>query len=137
MNLLRLPILSIAATAAVLCAAPEGAAQSGDIFFDTTEPLQFQVRVAVSPGTQQVTCYQSDQLRVVGSSAASTSTVTVPISLPGPRVRCSACNSVGCSTLSPNAAVVVPVDPLDMDGNTIVDVRDMTMCYMRLREAIY
>jgi hypothetical protein len=138
MNLTRFAFLSTTAALAVLCAVPEGAAQSSDdIYFDTPQTLEFQVRVAVAPGTQQVYCYQQDRQRLVGTRVGSSGTVSVPISLPDPVIRCTACNSVGCSTLSPNSAVVVATDPLDMDGNSVVDVRDLNMCWVRVREVIF
>ena len=139
MQPLRSLSLPLALTAAFLCAAHDSAAQgAADIPFDAPQTFQFQVRVAVSPGTERVFCYQEDQFRVVGTSAAvSGSTTSVLITLPELSVRCAACNSWGCSSLSPNAAVVVAADPLDFDLNTLVDVRDMVMCYARIRDRIY
>lgn len=131
--------LSAAAAIVLLCATGNAWAQStSDITFRLGQPAAFQVRLAISPGTEQVYCYQSDRLRVIGSTTSTTSsTVSVPIVIPDPIIRCSACNSVGCSSLSPNAAVVTPTHPLDIDQNTVIDVRDMTMCVARIRDVLY
>src|SRR5262245_37868456 len=132
MNWLR-PCLCLA-----LFAAPLGAAAQSNITFNTPQTLEFTVRMSIAPGTQQVYCYQENQLSVVGTkNVSSGSQVTVPVSLPDPVIRCSACNASGCSALSSNAAVVVAADPLDFDLNRVVDVRDMTMCYAKIRDRIY
>jgi hypothetical protein len=121
-----------------LLAAPPGAAAQSDITIPTPDTLEFLVRMSIAPGTQQVYCYQQDQLRVVGTtSVTSGSKITVPVSLPDPVIRCAACNASGCSSLSSNAAVVVAADPLDFDLSGAIDVRDMLMCYAKVRDRIY
>lgn len=134
-----LGMLAAAAAAALLCAAGNAWAQSpSDITFELGQPAAFQVRLAISPGTEHVYCYQADRLRVIGSTTnVASSTVSVPIVLPDPVIRCAACNSWGCSSLSPNAAVVTPSNPLDLDQNEVIDVRDMSMCVSRIRDVIY
>ena len=135
MRLLRNMCLSL-----TLFAAPLGAAAQGpdDIIIDSPETLEFQVNMAITAGTQQVYCYQQDQLRVVGSvNISAGSTATVPVSLPDPVIRCTACNTWGCSSLSPNSVVVVASDPLDFDDNSIIDVRDMVMCVSEVQDRIY
>ncbi|HXZ83971.1 MAG TPA: hypothetical protein VEI82_00655 [Myxococcota bacterium] len=120
---------------APLCAAAQS---SSDIVIDTPETLQFRLRMSIAPGTQQVYCYQQDRMQVVGSvNVSSGSTAYVPVVLPDPIIRCSACNAYGCSSLSPNAAVLVGADPLDIDHNGKVDVSDMLTCMQRIRDQIY
>jgi len=131
--------LTAVVAGAVLCAAGNARAQSpSDITFPLGQPTGFQVKLALSPGTQQVYCYQADRLQVVGyTTNVTTETASVPIVVPDPIIRCAACNNYGCSSLSQNAAVVTPTDPLDIDGNSTIDVRDMMMCVARIRDAIY
>jgi hypothetical protein len=110
----------------------------GDINIPGGEHLEFQVRMSISPGTEQVYCYQQDRLRVVGSiNVAAGSNAVVPIALPDPVIRCAACNTWGCSSLSSNSAVVVPTDPLDFDQSGVVNVLDLLMCYEEVRQRIY
>jgi hypothetical protein len=131
--------LAAAAAIALLCATGNAWAQSAsDITFDLGQPAMYQVRLAVSPGTQHVYCYQADRLQVIGSATTPAgSTISVPIVLPDPVIRCAACNSYGCSSLSPNAAVVQPTDPLDVDQNSVVNVTDMVMCVAKIRDVLY
>jgi hypothetical protein len=133
----RFAAIAAVAAATLLCATGNARAQ-GDIHFDLGQPAAFQVHLAISPGTDQVYCYQSDRLRVIGSTTNTASnTVSVSIVVPDPVIRCSACNAWGCSSLSPNSAVVTPTHPLDIDQNEVVDVRDMTMCVSKIRDYIY
>ena len=121
-----------------LLAAPFGAAAQSNITLSTPETLQFNIRVSIAPGTQQVYCYQEDKLTLIGTKIiTSGSQVFVPVSLPDPVIRCTACNSSGCSTLSSNAAVVLAADPLDLDLNGVVNVTDIVMCSSKIRDAIY
>lgn len=124
---------------ALLCLPLPATAQSpSDISIPGGENLEFLVRMSISPGTQQVYCYQQDRLRVVGSiNVTAGSSAVVPISLPDPVIRCAACNTWGCSSLSPNSAIVVPADPLDLDQSGAIDVLDMLMCYDEVRQKIY
>ena len=135
----RFATAAAVAAAALLCATGNARAQSSsDIHFELGQAVAFQVRLAISPGTDQVYCYQSDRLRVIGSTTnTASSTVSVPIVVPDPVIRCSACNAWGCSSLSPNSAVVTPSHPLDIDQNEVVDVRDMSMCVSRIRDYIF
>lgn len=120
------------------CAAPLAAVAQSNITIDMPLTLEYQLRMSIAPGTQQVYCYQQDRLVVVGSvNVPAGSTATVPISIPDPVIRCSACNSYGCSSLSPNAAVVVAADPLDRDQNGLIDVRDIVMCSREINWEIF
>jgi hypothetical protein len=117
---------------------PAAAQTPGDINISGGEHLEFQVRMSISPGTEQVYCYQQDRLRVVGSvNIVSGSDAVVPIALPDPVIRCSACNTFGCSSLSSNSAVVVTTDPLDFDQSGVINVNDLLMCYDEVRNRIY
>ena len=121
-----------------LLAAPFGAAAQSDISLPIPQTLQFSLRMSIAPGTQQVYCYQQDQLRVIGlKNVTSGSQIVVPVVVPNPVIRCSACNAAGCSSLSSNAAVVLSADPLDMDLNGLVNVTDMVMCAAKIRDRIY
>jgi hypothetical protein len=135
MRLLRNLCLSLTLFVAPLGAKAQG---TGDIIIDSPETLEFEVRTAITPGTQQVYCYQQSQLRVVGSvNTSGGSTATIPVALPDPVIRCAACNAWGCSSLSTNSVVVVAADRLDFDLNTVVDVRDMLMCISEVQDRIY
>src|SRR5262245_15345080 len=122
-----------------LVGAPLGAAaQSGDIRLSTEETLEYQLRMSVAPGTQQVYCYQQNQLLVVGSvNISSGTTAVVPVSLPNPVIRCAACNTWGCSSLSSNSAVVLARDRLDLNEDGKVNVSDMVSCVSQIQQQIY
>jgi hypothetical protein len=118
-----------------LCAAAQG---PSDIVLETPETLEFGLRMSIAAGTQRVLCYQLEEYQVVGSANVTAGNIaTVPIALPDPVIRCAACNDWGCSTLSSNAAVLIPANPLDFDLSGGVDVNDMLMCYARIRDEIY
>jgi hypothetical protein len=133
MHLFRHLCLSLA-----LATIPLGAPAQNDIVIETDEPFAFDLRMSISAGTQSVYCYQLMDEVVVGSVTVSAgSTAIVPVTLPDPVIRCAACNSWGCSTLSPNAAVLVPSNPLDLDLNGLVTVTDILVCSKRIQEEIF
>jgi hypothetical protein len=115
-----------------------GAAGPSDIVIENPQPLEFQLRMSIAPGTEQVYCYQQDRQQVVGTTRVSAgSSATVAVSMPDPVIRCTACNAYGCSSLSPNAAVVVGGQTLDFNRNGRVDVGDMLTCVEMVREQLY
>jgi hypothetical protein len=133
MHPLRHLCLSLALATIPLCAAAQN-----DIVIETPETLAFNLRMSIATGTQRVYCYQIAQEVVVGSvNVSSGSTAIVPIALPDPVIRCAACNSWGCSSLSPNAAVLVLSHPLDFDLSGAVTVNDMLVCYSRIQQEIF
>jgi hypothetical protein len=132
------PIRTLCLSLALLAPLGAVAQSSSDIVIDNPQTLQFRLRMSISPGTQQVVCYQQDRMQMVGSvNVSSGSTAYVPVVLPDPIIRCSACNAYGCSSLSANAAVLVAADPLDVDHSGKVDVSDMLTCVQQIRDKIY
>ena len=138
MQPILLVCLSLALCAAPLCAAAQ---DPEDIVIANPQTLEFELNISISPGTEVVNCYQEDQLRPVGSvSIDSGETARVPVALPDPVIRCTACNTFGCSSLSPNAAILVrpaSSESLDFNDNGEIEVGDMIECVAMIRDAIF
>ena len=102
-------ILSLASIAFFVGASP-ALARDTDILLELEKPLEFNLDVELDAGTEEVHCYQEPLEPVsVGSvklRRGNKDRTTIPISIPEPRIRCTACNTFGCSEFSPNAGVV-------------------------------
>ena len=122
-------ILSLASIAFFVGAAP-AQSDEGDILLELDKPLAFNLDIELDPGTKEVLCYQEPLEPVTVGSVKlynNEARATVPISIPEPRIRCTACNMFGCSEFSPNAGVVGIREShlLDRTNDGRINVNDM------------
>ena len=121
-------ILALLALAALPTAAQ---AQDDDetIYLEPELPLEFNLTVDVASGTEEVICYQEplEPVAVGSLEVDAAGAVVVPISIPDPVVRCTACNQAGCSEFSPNRGLVAirQSHRFDFNNDGVIDVSDI------------